>query len=215
MKAFDTVPRMRLMGKLKAYGVVGNIVKWIAEYLSNMSQVVVVNGEKSLPADVISGIPQGTVLGPLLFVIYINGLLAIISDGFLFAGDAKIFHTVTSNAITLQSDMQLLEDWSRTWLLNFHPDKCHILTLRKFENTKYTRRYKICGYEIEHVFEEKDLGVVFDSELSFKEHICEKVRKANWILSGEASLTLACFSKSTHYSLDLTWSLHRRRGHHL
>ena len=81
--------------------------------------------------------------------------------------------------MTLQSDIQLFEDWSRTWLLNFHPDKCHIITLGKFENTKYTHRYKICGYEIEHVFEEKDVGVVFDSELSFKEHICEKVRKAN------------------------------------
>ena len=78
--------------------------------------------------------------------------------------------------MTLKSDVQLLEDWSRTWLHNFHPDKYHIITLRKFENTKYTHRYKICGYEIEHVFEEKDIGVVFDSELSFKEHICENVR---------------------------------------
>ena len=181
MKAFDTVPRMRL----KAYGVEGTIAKWITEYLSNRSQVVVVNGEKSIPADVISGIiPQGAVLGPLLFVIYINDLLDnIISDGFLFADDAKIFHTVTSkeDTMTLQSDIQLLEDWSHTWLLNLHPDKCHILTLGKFENTKYTHCYKICGYEIEHVFEEKDLSVVFDSELSFKDHICEKVRKANCI----------------------------------
>ena len=72
MKAFDTVPHMRLVGKLKAYGIEGNIAKWITEYLNNRSQVVVVNGEKSLPADVISGIPQGTVLGPLLFVVYIN-----------------------------------------------------------------------------------------------------------------------------------------------
>ena len=63
IKAFDTVPHMRLKGKLKAYGVEGNIAKWITEYLNNRSQVVVVNGEKSLPADVISGIPQGTVCG--------------------------------------------------------------------------------------------------------------------------------------------------------
>ena len=185
MKAFDTVPHMRLVGKLKAYGIEGNIAKWITEYLNNMSQVVVVNGEKSLPADVISGIPQGTVLGPLLFVVYINDLLDNTkSAGFLFADDAKIFRAVTSkeDALILQSDIKLLEDWSRTWLLNFHPDKCHILTFGKFENTKYTHRYKICGHEVEHVFEEKDLGVVFDSELTFQDHICEKVRKANCII---------------------------------
>ena len=167
MKAFDTVPHMRLMGKLKAYGVEGNTAKWITEYLNNRSQVVVVNGEKSLPADIISGIPQGTVLGPLLFVVYINDLLDNTkSDGFLFADDAKIFRAVTSkeDALILQSDIKLLEDWSRTWLLNFHPDKCHILTFGKFENTK------------------KVLGVVFDSELTFQDHICEKVRKANCII---------------------------------
>ena len=110
MKAFDTVSHMRLMGKLKTYGVEGNIAKWITEYLSNRSQVVVVvNGGKSVPSDFISGIPQGTVLGPLLFVIYISYLLDNIrSDGFLFADDAKIIHTVTSkeDAMTLQSDIQ-------------------------------------------------------------------------------------------------------------
>ena len=89
MKAFDTVSYMRSVGKLKAYGVEGNIATWITEYLSNRSQVVLVNGEKSVPANVISGIHQGTVLGPLLFVIYINDLLDNIgSDGFLFADDA-------------------------------------------------------------------------------------------------------------------------------
>ena len=154
----------------------------VTDYLSNRGPGVLVNGEKSVPADVISGIPQGTVLGPLPFVIYINDLLDNIRcDGILFADDAKIFHTVTSkeDAMTLQSDIQLLGDWSRTWLLNFHPNKCHVLTLGKFENTKYTHRYKICGYKIEHVFEEKVIGVVFDSELSFKEYICKKIRKAN------------------------------------
>ena len=182
MKAFDTVPHKRLMGKLKVYGIDGNIRKWITDYLTNRTQIVMVNGEESMSAPVISGIPQGTVLGPILFVVYINDLLDNInSEGFLFADDTKIFRKVTSpeDAHVLQSDINSLEKWSQKWLLNFHPDKCHILTLGKFENITHTQRYRICGQEIDHVFEEKDLGVVFDSEMSFGDHISEKVKKAN------------------------------------
>ena len=70
-KAFDTVPHCRLMKKLQAYGISGPVLDWISEYLNSRTQVVVVNGEKSFEAPVISGIPQGTVLGPLLFMVYI------------------------------------------------------------------------------------------------------------------------------------------------
>ena len=185
MKAFDTVPHRRLIGKLKSYGIKGEILNWISEYLQGRSQVVVVNGEKSTSANVLSGIPQGTVLGPLLFVVYINDLLDNIkSDGFLFADDAKVFRKVATkeDALILQKDIQVLEDWSKKWLLSFHPDKCHLLTLGKFENITHCHRYKICGEEIEHMFDEKDLGVIVDSELTFEEHISEKLRKANCIV---------------------------------
>ena len=93
-------------------------------------------------------------------------------------------HKVTSqeDALKLQSDIEALEDWSNKWLLHFHPDKCHVLTLGKFENIMYTKRYKICDKEIEHVFNEKDLGVIIDSELLFEDHISTKVRVANGIV---------------------------------
>ena len=133
----------------------------------------------------ISGIPQGTVLGPLLFVIYINDLLdEINSNGFLFADDTKIFQQITSrhDALSLQSDLAKLEEWSNTWMLNFHPDKCHVLTLGKIENIMHTHHYTINAQELEHVFEEKDLGVTFDFELSFEEHITTKIQKANAIV---------------------------------
>ena len=167
---------------MEAYGISGSLLEWIKDYLHGRTQTVLVNGEKSYAAPVISGIPQGTCLGPSLFVIYINDLLDDIeSDGFLFADDTKIFRKITSatDSEILQSDIDKLENWSKKWLLNFHPNKCHVLSMGKVENILHTCRYSICDREMDHVFEEKDLGVVVDSDLTFDEHILTKVRVAN------------------------------------
>ena len=184
-KAFDTVPHRRMLGKLEAYCIRGNSLSWIKGFLYDRTQEVVVNGTKSESASVISGIPQGTVLGPLLFVVYINDLLDTISSaGLMFADDTKIFRLISSreDALELQSDIAKLEDWSNTWQLRFNPDKCHVLSLGKFENIKYTLRYVVYNNEIEHVFDEKGLGVTIDSELKFDEHIAKKFRVANTIV---------------------------------
>ena len=181
-KAFDSVPHRRLIGKLESYGVKGKILNWIKDFLSERSQIVKVNNAESSLAPVLSGIPQGSVLGPTLFIVYINDLLDDInSDGLLFADDAKIFTRISSkeDALMLQSDIDLLENWSKLWLLNFHPDKCHVLSFGKFGNIRYTQRYQIYGNELEHVFDEKDLGVTIDSNLTFEDHISLKVKKAN------------------------------------
>ena len=101
---------------------------------SGRSQEMIVNGAKSETAPVLSGIPQGTVLGPVLFVIYINDILEnLSSEGLLFADDTKIFRKVTSrqDALNLQFDIKALEDWSKMWLLCFNPDKCHVLSSGK------------------------------------------------------------------------------------
>ena len=100
MKAFDKVPHKRLIYKVEKYGIKGNIIGWIESFLSNRTQCVSVNGHKSSSAPVTSGIPQGSVLGPILFVIYINDLPEVMSDGsiaFLFADDTKIFRQIKSN----------------------------------------------------------------------------------------------------------------------
>ena len=183
-KAFDTVPHLRLIGKLKSYGIEGDILKWIRAFLSGRTQVVKVNGEESLPALMLSGIPQGSVLGPLLFVLYINDLPGNInSETFLFADDTKTFREIISreDSIALQRDIDSLELWTKKWLLDFNIDKCHVLTLGKFENIQHTHRYTICHNELEHVFVEKDLDVTFDSDLKFEDHISAKVNKANAI----------------------------------
>ena len=82
----------------------------------------------------------------------------------MFADDTKIFREICNkdDAIALQSDIDSLQEWSKIWLLNCNSTKCHVLLLGWFEDTKYTMRYTIDGDELEHVFEEKDLGVIID-----------------------------------------------------
>ena len=183
-KAFDSVPHRRLISKLESYGISGSVLNWIKNYLNERQQTVSVNGEKSDPVEILSGVPQGTVLGPLLFVLYINDILDNTkSHGFMFADDTKLFRQVTSkeDALVLQSDINLLDEWSKKWLLSFNKSKCHVLTLGKLDDM-YAHRYTVADYETEHVFQEKDLGVTVDSALSFEEHISKKVKTANSIV---------------------------------
>ena len=124
-KAFDAVPHQRFINELNSYGIVGNISNWITAFLSNRSQIVRVNGAHSKSSQVISGIPQGSVLGPILFVVYINDLPdAVNSSKFLFADDTKILRQITTrhDSDSLQNDLDSLEDWSERWLLRFNPD---------------------------------------------------------------------------------------------
>ena len=112
----------------------------------------------------------------------INDLPETVSSNvYLFADDTKIMRKVDNeeDAKALQSDLNTLESWSKQWLLQFNSDKCHVLTIGKFEHIRHTERYQLYGNELDHVFEEKDLGVYIDSELKFDEHISNKVNKAN------------------------------------
>ena len=118
-------------------------------------------------------------------MIYINDLLDILSsDGFLFADDTKILREILrkEDSLALQSDINKLEEWTKKWLLKFNTSKCHVLTLGKLENIRYVYRYSIAGEELEHVFSEKDLGVIIDSDLTFEEHITTKIKKANQMM---------------------------------
>ena len=118
--------------------------------MSDRTQVVVVNGTESHVGAVLSGVPQGTVLGPLLFVIYINDMLDRVTSGaLLFADDTKIFRQICSkeDSHQLQNDLENLEEWTKTWLLRFNTDKCHVLTIGKLENICHTERHQIRNKE--------------------------------------------------------------------
>lgn len=132
-KAFDTVLHPSLPSKVAAHSIQGRIWRWIQAFLSGRQQKVVsVNGFHSTPADVTSGIPQGSVLRPVLFVMYINDLPHhVFSAVKVFAGDTKLYTCTSQEGTmrTMQEDLNRLQQWSRDWLLSFHPDKCSVLKL--------------------------------------------------------------------------------------
>ena len=128
-KAFDTVPHKRLISKLHAYNIDEKIINWIKYYLSERKQCVEINGQKSEWQEVTSGIPQGSVLGPLLFLIYINDLPdGITSTIYMYADDTKLYREIKSSDDhqILQNDLSKLCTWSKKWLLKFHPKNVHV-----------------------------------------------------------------------------------------
>ena len=182
-KAFDSVPHERLLSKLMMYGITGGVHSWVKGFLYDRTQRVRVGKKLSSSADVLSGIPQGSILGPVLFTIFINDIADNINSFCrIFADDTKIFN-ITKNSITLQEDLAKLQEWSFKWGLHFNVNKCHVLHIG-YNNPRY--KYILKSGEDESVLniclEEKDLGVIFDGKLSFDAHIQNCISKANRIL---------------------------------
>ena len=125
-KAFDTVPHQRLLLKLKGYGISENVLSWVSDFLSDRSQRVAVNSAKSVSAPVTSGVPQGSVLGPVLFIYYINDLPSV-TNGILkiFADDTKSYSPIQSDSDcqNLQNCINDLTNWSDKWQLKFNSKK--------------------------------------------------------------------------------------------
>ncbi|KAK7088907.1 hypothetical protein V1264_024561 [Littorina saxatilis] len=186
MKAFDTVPHARLIAKVEAHGIQGNVLNWIRNFLAGRQ--VIVNGTHSDKAPVTSGIPQGSVLGPLLFTLYINDLPSQVTSSVkLFVDDTKLYTRtdVPSGPVVMQEDLDNLQEWSDNWLLKFHPKKCSVLKLGKqhTETSYHMKGRSESGEEVSITLEEseteKDLGVLVDNRLSFKGHVAQATAKAN------------------------------------
>ena len=141
-KAFDKVPHRRLLHKLENYGIRGSTHKWINSWLSGRTQQVVLDGQASDPVPVLSGVPQGSVLGPVLFLIFINDLPDNIrSSVCLFADDCVLYRNIHSlqDCLTLQEDLTSLGQWEADWKMKFNVAKCHsmISITNKFSSTTH------------------------------------------------------------------------------
>ena len=187
-KAFDSVPHKRLLIKLRSFGIDGFILEWIENYLKDRKQLVVLDGEKSPWLSITSGVPQGSVIGPILFLLYINDLPDVVQSVVkLFADDAKLFRRIRceEDCDVLQSDLEKLQIWSSDWQLQFHPDKCFLLRIGSYHPSQEFV-YKMRSNQNEVILPKKDfakdLGVVCDKDLKFTEHINEAVGKANRML---------------------------------
>ncbi|KAF2358736.1 Reverse transcriptase domain [Trinorchestia longiramus] len=129
-KASDKVPHERLMAKVEAHGIRGNYSRWIRNWLTDRTQHMVIHDKKSYPTLVTSGVLQGSILGPLLFIIYINHFgVGISSDMNKFSDDTKIYHRAFTerNRATIQSDLNRLLQWTETWQMSFNTNKCTVM----------------------------------------------------------------------------------------
>ena len=186
-KAFDTVPHRRLVKQLESFGINGGALAWTDSFVTDRRQKVRANGELSEFKPVKSGVPQGSILGPILFTLFVNDipseLETIIS---MYADDTKVYTAITSESsiTSLKSDLRKLETWAQLMQMKFHPAKCKVMHLGK-NNPKETYQMKTAEgkyHNLEETELEKDLGVEIDNRLKFSHHIQSKINKANRVL---------------------------------
>ena len=180
-KAFDKVWHEGLIFKLQQNGISGNLLKLFQNYLHNRKQRVLMNGSFSDYSPVQSGVPQGSVLGPLFFLIYINDLENSIK---FFADDTMLFSIVNDPLISandLNHDLDLIGQWAHQWKMEFNPDPTKQATEVLFSCKKSTQNHPqlfFNGTVVSKVKEQKHLGLILESDLSFGKHLNEKMIKA-------------------------------------
>ena len=184
-KAFDKVWHEGLIFKLQQNGISGNLLKLFENYLHNRNQRVLLNGSFSDYSPIKSGVPQGSVLGPLFFLIYINDLeINIKSKVKFFADDTMLFSTVKDPLISandLNHDLDLICQWAHQWKMEFNPDPTKQATEVIFSCKKLTQNHPqlfFNGTVVSKVKEQKHLGLILESDLSFEKHLNEKMIKA-------------------------------------
>lgn len=175
-KAFDKVIHAILIYKLKCSGISGTLLRWITSYLLNRTQMVFLRNAKSRMFLAPSGVPQGSHLGPLLFILFINDLPAYLDSDLgllMFADDCKMFHLIESMADCrhLQENLNKFMDYCTMFGLRINLDKCQKITFGRNVVGKIQHNYHLGNHTLDEVSVVKDLGVMLDSKLTFDIHI--------------------------------------------
>ena len=202
-KAFDTVPHDLLLHKLQTFGIHGRLLNWIKDYLTNRNQRTTCDGTNSSWLPVSSGVPQGSILGPLLFLLYINDLPTCISPETqcaIFADDTKIFRQIKTqeDSVALQEDINRIASWGDKWDLKFNSAKCICLTVNNTKNPRLTD-YTMKQLKLTRQSTMNDLGTTVSEDLKWKVNIEAMIKKANsrlWLvrktLGWDAPLKAKC-----------------------
>ena len=173
------------MDKMKQNGISGSLLKLFENYLHDRRQRVVLNGSFSEYSNIESGVPQGSVLGPLLFLIYINDLETNINSNIRFFADDTMLFSIVKDPVTsaddLNHDLNIIYQWAHQWKMEFNPDATKQATEVLFSCKKVSPSHPqliFNGNVVKKVNEQKHLGLILDSDLSFKKHFDEKIIKA-------------------------------------
>jgi hypothetical protein len=198
-KAFDKVPIKRLISKLLAAGIQGNVLRWISNWLTDRKQRVIVSGKFSGWRRVLSGVPQGSVLGPILFNIFINDLDDAATIRQLlkkFADDTKVGQVIEnhSDVQELQATLDRLCVWANTWGMKFNVEKCHVMHVGR-HNSK--AEYTMNGIKLASTTRERDVGVIISDNLKQADQ-CKKAAQT-------ASTVLAQIHRAFHYRDRVTY----------
>jgi len=196
-KAFDRVPHDRLLSKLSYYGIRGSLLRWAESFLKGRTQRAVYNGAKSEVTNVLSGVIQGSVLGPLFFIIYIADLRAKKSQITLYADDVVMDKIISeknapADMQDLQDDLSGVETWGAVNGMELNASKCHVLELTRARRPFNRAAYTVGGTVLEYSATERILGVHVSSDLRWNAHIDIARGKAAKVLSFAARNLHGC-----------------------
>jgi len=189
--------------KFKKYNIHPDSIDWIKSFLSDRKQRVQLNGVYSSCASVLSGVPQGSILGPLLFILYINDLpdsLNADSNIYLYADDAKLLRHISTiqDSLSLQDDINKKKQWTDEWLIKLNINKCKVVSYGR--NIDHNYPYHINGVKLEQLDSMPDLWVNFDAQLKFHKHFDDKMNKA-YIFLGVIKRNFTYFDKDAFITL--------------